>query len=72
LRGWNTTPDLISGGMFVIYSGEVDDVVNEGPVTTYGPNDMVLDNWGSARRWTARAPVTSRGSSGIGRSGGSA
>ena len=26
---------------------------------------MVLDNWGSIARWTARAPVTSRGPSGI-------
>jgi len=24
-------------------------VVNAGPVTTYGPNDMVLDNWGEVR-----------------------
>ena len=38
------TPDLISGGVFVMYSGLVDDVVNEGPVTTYGPNGMVLNN----------------------------
>ena len=48
------TPDLISGGAFVVYSGEVDEVLNEGPVTTYGPNDMVLDNWGSVGRWIAR------------------
>jgi hypothetical protein len=34
-------------------------------VTTYGPNDMMLDNWGSLDRWTARAPVTSHGPSGI-------
>lgn len=60
------TPDLISGGVFVVYSGEVDEVLNEGPVTTYGPNDMVLDNWGSVGRWIVRAPITSRGPSGIG------
>jgi hypothetical protein len=60
------TPDLISGGVFVISGAEVEEVINEGPVTTYGQNDMVLDNWGSVATWTASAPVTSRGPSGIG------
>jgi hypothetical protein len=60
------TPDLISGGVFVISGAVVDEVVNEGPVTTYGQNDMVLDNWGEVRSWLATAPVTSRGPSGIG------
>lgn len=60
------TPDLISGGVFVISGAIVEEVVNEGPVTTYGQNDMVLDNWGDVRSWTAQAPVTSRGPSGIG------
>jgi hypothetical protein len=60
------TPDLISGGVFVISGAVVDEVVNEGPVTTLGQNDMVLDNWGDVRVWIATAPVTSRGPSGIG------
>lgn len=60
------TPDLISGGVFVISGATVDRVVNAGPVTTYGQNDMVLDNWGKVTDWTARAPVTSHGPSGIG------
>jgi hypothetical protein len=60
------TPDLISGGVFVISGASVDSVVNAGSVTTYGQNDMVLDNWGMVRRWTAQAPVTSHGPSGIG------
>jgi hypothetical protein len=60
------TPDLISGGVFVISGAVVDEVVNGGPVTTYGQNDMVLDNWGEVRSWLATAPVTSRGPSGIG------
>ncbi len=60
------TPDLISGGVFVIYSGIVEEVENLGPVTTYGTNDMVLDNWGSVRSWIARSPITSYGPSGIG------
>lgn len=60
------TPDLISGGVFVIYGAWVELVENIGAVTTYGPNDMVLDNWGNVREWIARAPIVSRGPSGIG------
>ncbi len=60
------TPDLISGGVFVISGAAVDNVTSAGPVTTYGQNDMVLDNWGSVATWTATAPVTSHGPSGIG------
>ena len=60
------TPDLISGGVFVISGAEVDQVLNHAPVTTYGQNDMVLDNWGRVRTWTATAPVSSHGPSGIG------
>lgn len=60
------TPDLISGGVFVISGAVVEEVVNAGPVTTLGQNDMVLDNWGDVRTWTALAPVTSHGPSGIG------
>jgi hypothetical protein len=60
------TPDLISGGVFVISGAVVDEVINNGPVTTHGQNDMVLDNWGHVKTWTARNAVTSRGPSGIG------
>lgn len=60
------TPDQITGGVFTVYGTQVDAVRNRGPVTTYGVNDMVLDNWGVVDRWTADAPVTSRGPSGIG------
>jgi hypothetical protein len=60
------TPDLISGGVFTISGSEVDEVINLGPVTTLGQNDMVLDNWGKVAMWTAKAPITSRGPSGIG------
>lgn len=60
------TPDLISGGVFVITGAEVEQVDSVGPVTTYGQNDMVLDNWGTVGTWTATAPVTSHGPSGIG------
>ncbi len=60
------TPDRISGGIFTVHGAHVDDVRNHGPVTTYGPNDMVLDNWGLVDRWTAEAKVTSFGPSAIG------
>ena len=60
------TPDLISGGVFVISGAVVDRVSNAGPTTTHGQNDMVLDNWGEVADWTATAPVTSHGPSGIG------
>jgi hypothetical protein len=60
------TPDLISGGVFVVSGVRVAAVISDGPVTTMGPNDMVLDNWGEVGAWTARAPITSHGPSGIG------
>ncbi|WP_067482049.1 hypothetical protein [Actinomadura hibisca] len=59
------TADRISGGVFVVRA-TVREVLNNGPVTTYGPNDMVLDLWGTADVWTATAPITSHGPSGIG------
>jgi hypothetical protein len=60
------TPDRISGGVFVVSGAFVESVCNHGPVTTYGPNDMVLDNWGTVGSWTAEDTVTSLGPSGIG------
>ncbi|HET7910445.1 MAG TPA: hypothetical protein VFL49_00290 [Pseudolabrys sp.] len=60
------TPDQITGGVFTVYGAHVDVVRNRGPVTTYGVNDMVLDNWGVVDRWTAEAKITSHGPSGIG------
>jgi hypothetical protein len=60
------TPDRITGGVFVVYGAFVDTVRNLGPVTTYGANDMVLDNWGTVDRWIASDKITSHGPSGIG------
>jgi hypothetical protein len=60
------TPDLISGGVFVISGAVVEQVIDQEPVTTDGQNDMVLDNWGDVTTWSATAPVTSNGPSGIG------
>jgi len=60
------TPDRISGGVFVVHGAWVDRVRNAGAVTTYGPNDMVLDNWGTVERWHADEKITSYGASGIG------
>jgi hypothetical protein len=58
--------DRITGGVFVVSGAFVDSLHNRGPVTTYGPNDMVLDNWGAVGRWTADEKITSYGPSGIG------
>jgi hypothetical protein len=60
------TPDRITGGVFVVHGAFVDSVRNLGPVTTYGTNDMVLDNWGEVDRWVATDKITSHGPSGIG------
>lgn len=60
------TPDRITGGVFVVSGAFVDSVRNLGPVTTYGPNDMVLDNWGTVGCWIADEKITSYGPSGIG------
>jgi hypothetical protein len=58
--------DTISGGVFVVYDSHVRHVSNLGSVTTYGVNDMVLDNWGTVDDWTAHGPLTSYGRSGVG------
>ncbi|QBR04289.1 hypothetical protein [Paraburkholderia pallida] len=60
------TPNRITGGVFVVSGAFVASVRNQGPVTTYGPNDMVLDNWGTVDRWIADGKVTSYGPSAIG------
>jgi hypothetical protein len=60
------TPDRITGGVFVVSGAFVDRVRNHGPVTTNGPNDMVLDNWGTVGEWIAEEKITSYGPSGIG------
>jgi len=60
------TPDQISGGVFIVSGAFVDRVRTLGSVTTYGPNDMVLDNWGTVGSWTADETITSYGPSGIG------
>lgn len=60
------TPDRISGGVFTVYGAFVGNVRNLGPITTYGANDMVLDNWGTVDCWVAEDKITSHGASGIG------
>jgi hypothetical protein len=60
------TADIIAGGVFVVYGAHVDLVENAGPVTTYGPNDMALDNWGVVDRWISTGKVTTFGPSGVG------
>jgi hypothetical protein len=60
------TPDRITGGVFTVYGTHVDLVRNDGPVVTYGVNDMGLDNWGEVERWAVKEKVLTLGSSGIG------
>jgi hypothetical protein len=60
------TPNCISGGVFLVYGAFADTICNRGPVTTYGTNDMVLDNWGFVDRWIAEEKITWHGPSGIG------
>jgi hypothetical protein len=60
------TPDQITGGIFTVYGAYVDSVKNDGPVVTYGANDMALDNWGVVERWVAKDKITTLGPSGIG------
>ncbi|MGC2717428.1 MAG: hypothetical protein WA366_29060, partial [Pseudolabrys sp.] len=52
--------------VFVVHGAHVKKVRNLKPVTTYGVNDMVLDNWGQVDNWTAEKKITSHGPSGIG------
>lgn len=51
----------ISCGVGTFFGAHVNDVQNNGPVTTFGDFDMVLDNWGTVDRWTAHKPLTSYG-----------
>jgi hypothetical protein len=60
------TPDEITGGVFTVHGAHVDLVQNNGPVVTYGVNDMALDNWGIVERWIAKEKITTLGPSGIG------
>jgi hypothetical protein len=60
------TVDQIAGGVFAVHGAYIDTVTNQGPVLTYGANDMALDNWGVVDRWVAREKVTTFGVSGIG------
>lgn len=59
-------PNLITGGIFIVYGTRVKDLHSKGSVTTYGTNDMVLDVWGKVDQWLVDGPVTSYGASGIG------
>jgi hypothetical protein len=60
------TAAQISGGVFAVHGASVELVLNHGPVTTYGPNDMALDNWGVVDRWIGKDKVTTFGPSGVG------
>src|SRR6185312_15767592 len=59
-------PNIITGGVFIVNGTKIKSIVNNGALTTYGVNDMVLDTWGQVEKWTAEKPITSYGPSGIG------
>ncbi|MDY6018784.1 MAG: hypothetical protein SPJ15_03905 [Anaerococcus sp.] len=59
-------PNLITGGIFIVYGAFAKKIVSKGQVVTYGNNDMVLDVWGEVNDWLVENEVTSYGSSGIG------
>ncbi len=60
------TADRISGGVFLVHGAAAELIENRGRVTTFGANDMALDNWGEVDRWIAKASVTTYGESAIG------
>lgn len=59
-------PNLITGGIFIVYGAFAKEIVSNGLVKTYGTNDMVLDVWGSVDNWTTKNKIISYGPSGIG------
>ncbi|MBJ8350232.1 hypothetical protein [Streptococcus zalophi] len=59
-------PNLITGGIFIVYGAHAKEIVSNGVVVTYGTNDMVLDVWGSVDCWIVKEEVISYGESGIG------
>lgn len=59
-------PNLITGGIFIVYGAYVKSIVSNGLVETYGTNDMVLDVWGKVDKWVTKEKVVSYGPSGIG------
>lgn len=59
-------PNLITGGIFIVYGAHAKKIFSKGVVETYGNNDMVLDVWGQVEDWLVEGKVTSYGSSGIG------
>lgn len=59
-------PNLITGGIFIVYGAYAKSIVSNGLVETYGTNDMVLDVWGKVDKWVTKEKVVSYGPSGIG------
>jgi hypothetical protein len=57
--------DLIGGGVLVLFGVEAELVRLRAAVTTYGVNDMVVDNWGDVERWDCAA-LASHGPSAVG------
>ncbi|PZF83369.1 hypothetical protein [Jiangella anatolica] len=58
--------DLIAGGVLLLYGVVAGTVRQRGDVTTHGPNDMVIDNWGDVGHWQVDGALTSYGPSAVG------
>ncbi|QRN48738.1 hypothetical protein KYI11_00680 [Macrococcoides bohemicum] len=59
-------PTLITAGIFILSGAHAKSIITDGPVTTYGVNDMVLDVWGIVDEWVVNDYIRSYGTSGIG------
>lgn len=68
LSGGSQDQPLRGSGVFIFGGATIPKDADPltAPVSTYGINDMVLDNWGRVRLWVAEGPVPSHGDSGIG------
>lgn len=59
-------PNLITGGIFIVYGATAKEIISNKEVVTYGTNDMALDVWGKVGNWVAKEKVITYGASGIG------
>lgn len=59
-------PTLITGAIFIVSGAHAKQIQSDGPLTTYGVNDMVIDVWGEVDNWTCEDYIRSFGTSGIG------
>ena len=59
------TTDTVAAAVFILHGATAQHVRSAGPVETYGPNCVALDNWGEVAEWIAESDVRSHGPSAI-------